>query len=352
MVSASDYVDLASSVAAHKNATVLVDSQANRTETAARAFSVVGVPKEMLFSFGRIGASDRHAVLKRDAAQAVTVGRLAVPASVERDQSSRAVLQKVDIQRRKMRAECDLRGNRVLLAPFVVDSLDLIASHVLTDDSATREVLDVGCVGDGNASGVAEVLAVYGGAGVVGTAVVVELLTRVAVVDIVTVARHVVNRVLNGPDVAVARVVSDSDAVAQAPANDLAAGVLGGIRGRQKTGNVKRAKLATGGRDVLGRFIDVAVGASGNEEHVGVVARHKKRSCRVTALVHADDDLLAFADSAIGSVVGIRKNGRQGRDKQRLAILGESNAVVELAKVRRWTVRQHPKRLTVDSGTI
>ncbi|CAI6099181.1 unnamed protein product [Clonostachys chloroleuca] len=75
--------------------------------------------------------------------------------------------------------------------------------------------------------------------------VIVQLLSRVVVVNVLTLALQLVNRVLNRPDATGGRILSDTDRIAQTPANDVAICVLDPVTVFAEEGNVEAADLGT-----------------------------------------------------------------------------------------------------------
>ncbi|CAH0020552.1 unnamed protein product [Clonostachys rhizophaga] len=77
------------------------------------------------------------------------------------------------------------------------------------------------------------------------SSVIVQLLSRVVVVNVLALALQLVNGVLNRPDATGGRILGDTDGIAQTPANDVAICVLDPVTVFAEEGNVKAADLGT-----------------------------------------------------------------------------------------------------------
>ncbi|CAG9936434.1 unnamed protein product [Clonostachys rosea f. rosea IK726] len=77
------------------------------------------------------------------------------------------------------------------------------------------------------------------------SAVIVQLLSRVVVVNILALALQLVNGVLDRPDATGGRMLSNTDRIAQTPANDVAICVLNSVTVFTEGGNVKATYLGT-----------------------------------------------------------------------------------------------------------
>ena len=124
----------------------------------------------------------------------------------------------LDVQGCGVGGEGDDWGSEVVLADIIVVGRVLGPDGELSTSTQALSSGDLGGIPRGIAVGITIVAALARILGAVQIAVEVKLLTRVVLVDVGAITVHVVNTVFYGPDTASSGILSNTNRVTQAPA--------------------------------------------------------------------------------------------------------------------------------------
>lgn len=120
--------------------------------------------------------------------------------------------------------------------------------------------------------------------------VIVELFTRVVLVNILAMTPELVDRVLDGPDTPGRRMLSNTNGISQAPTNEMAIEKVERRVPGPNLRNVIAANLRMPTGYVTGVVILVGVAAARDEKCIWLFVGHEQRASSMVRVAHVGDE--------------------------------------------------------------
>lgn len=251
---------------------------------------------------------------------------------MEGDISLASVGIELDVQRSLVGGEGKTRCDKVGGACLVSHGAVLRHGKLRADSQASifRDFLGVP---DGEALGVAVILALVSSSRAIKVPVEVELLARVVLMDVSAVAGDTVNGVLDTVDAASDGVLSDTNRVTETPTKDVTRVVKVirlGVRGQ--IGQVEGTDLRETGTENGGcGEVVVTSAAARHNKHPGLLLGDKEGTGHDVVVAHVVDECaVVSADLAGASIIVPSKDSLDRGGVECLSVSGEGKTMVEL----------------------
>jgi hypothetical protein len=139
---------------------------------------------------------------------------------------------------------------------------------------------------------------------------VVELLTRIVLVNVLTTSFKIINRVLDRPDTSRRRMLSNTNRISQTPANEMAFKKVEWCISGAYLGNIIAANLRMPTGDIASGGVLVGVAAAGDEKRARLFLGYEQRASGVIRVAHVSNegDIRREVDGDGLAVVGERKD--------------------------------------------